>query len=174
MNEKVVSLTAKLSKENYPTIERELKQVDSNILLLLVDGSSGRIADVAGTYLVQRGERELLKNAILSNSLRTKRGRVVATNTLMSFGPTFGDLAEILSTYINDRSIDVFSNVIFGIVMSQRYDYLEKFKRMRNETFDEKRRILLGDAIAAMEFRDPMSYSPGFVDSQNIWGLRPK
>ena len=171
-NEELKTTEERLKRQNYQAIESELAGVEPKELLVLLDGKSRKVADTAATLLDRQKEMGLLINALIAGSIRTALGRIRATNVLNWHGRAVPEAIKAHLHLLGDRSDDVLSNALFGIVFMRRRDLLPKLHEYFAKTRpDSARHKLFREAIEALEANNPSQFSPGFHDADNIWRL---
>ena len=171
-NKELKAIEERLKLQNYQVIERGLACVAPKDLLILIDGKSRKIADTAATLLDRQKEMELLIKALITDSIRTAPGRIRATNVLNWHGRAVPQAVEAHLHLLGDRSDDVLSNALFGIVFMRRRDLLPKLRKYLEEARpDSARHKLFREAIGALEADRPSLFSPGFHDANNVWRL---
>jgi hypothetical protein len=165
-------LEERLKHQNYQQIGKELDLVASNDLLILFDSKSRKVADTAADLVARRKDTGLLIDALLSNHIRTALGRVRASNVLNWFGRAVPEAIGADLHLLADRSSDVVSNALFGIVFWRRRDLLPKLREhLALADGDIARQQNFSEAIKALEADNPSLFSPGFHDANNVWRL---
>jgi hypothetical protein len=166
------SLETRLTHESYQVIEREIRSLPSDDLLQLLDSRSRKIGDSAADLILERHETDILVEALLHDRIRSVLGRVRATNVLADHGRSAPGAIDAYVHCLDDRSDDVLSNALFGIVFMRRRDLIPMLRqRLAAAETNAERHKMLREAVEALEADDPQRFSPGFRDAQNVWGL---
>jgi len=167
-------LAKRMSKKDYPEIEKELKELSSDDLIAMLNAKSLKVINVAAEFLHCRGDAAKLIRALVNGEIRAATGRGAATNVLNWFGKSVPDSTRAMIHCIDDRSDGVVSNALFGIVFMGRRDLLPLLQAHLGKTkAASRRRKMFLDAIDALNTGNPSHYSPGFFDAKNVWQLRP-
>ena len=165
-------LEKELAGKSYPEIEAVLPNLAYPDLLDLLDSRSIRIGNVATEILIARGQTDLVVEALLGSRIRTKLGRIRATNLLNRFGRGIPRATEAYLHLLGDRSADVVDCALFGLVFLLDKTNLSMIKDARS-----KRKVgcatrhYFNEAITAIEKQDPFIYSSGYRDSNDVWKL---
>jgi len=149
----------------YNELHEQLKNRPSLELIGLLDERSIKVGDTAAGVLSMRDEWEMILDAILTNALRTRNGKVRALNFLSQRGRRIPEAIHGYLHLINDSHKDVVSCALFGVVFWNNPRYLATVK----EISAEKVQFLVKKAIAALENGNPYLYSPNFIDDAGVW-----
>lgn len=168
----ISELEKELAKNSYPEIEKVLPKLDTSDLLMLLDSRSIRVGDTATEVLVARRQTGLVIDALLAQRIRTKLGRLRATHLLSRFGKDVPRAADAYVHLLDDRSADVISNALFGLVFLLDQQNLPTIKKARSKTQPgSAARSLFNKAVRALVKQDPFIYSSGYRDSKDVWKL---
>lgn len=166
------ALEDRLAHQGYKAIDGEISSIPSGELISLLDSKSRKIGDTAAEILQRRKETALVLDALLHDRIHTVLGKVRATNILNAFGRAVPEAINGYVHVLGDRSNDVVSNALFGIVFMRRDDLLPKLREhLRGASIGSPRQKLFNEAIEALEANDPSIFSPGFADNGNVWRL---
>lgn len=170
------ALEDRLAHQGYNAIDEELSSISSGELFSLLDSKSRKIGDTAAEILQRRKETALVLDALVHDRIHTVLGRVRATNILNAFGLAVPEAINGYVHVLGDRSNDVVSNALFGIVFMRRSDLLpELMKYLDAAATGSSRQKLFSEAIDALKANDPFVFSPGFSDTGDVWRLnKPK
>lgn len=150
---------------SYSDAESQLAGKSDEELIVVLAGSSRKLGDTAHSILWRRNRVDLVIDALRKKKIPARDGKVRALNLLLSYGRRLADALPIYRQYADDRSADVVSTALHGLVLWQDQDvipYLESLLAGRNSEMIQK-------ALAALRAKDPKKYSPYFHDSQGVW-----
>lgn len=168
----LTTLEKELTKKSYSEIDASLSTLDHPELLELLDSRSIRVGNSATEILVARHQADLVIDALLASTVRTKLGRLRATHLLSCFGRGVPRAASAYLWLLDDPSIDVISNALFGLVFLLDTQNLPILKTARSKTLPgSPARRLFDNAIRALVKQDPFIYSSGFRDRTDVWKL---
>ena len=163
----------RLSHLGYREIEAEIKGLNYEELVVLLDSPSRRVGNVAFDLLSRSGQFDLVVERVLDGTIHTRLGKVRATNMLNWQGKRFKRSKDACLLLLQDRSYDVLSNALFGLVFLQDQVNLPAIvaEAQRRRPAGGKAYERLLQAIEAIEKGNPFIYSPHFCDAQGIWQL---
>lgn len=171
-SKEVETIERKLVKCTYGEIDAALEPYSSELLADLLDSKSVKIGDSAVSILSSRGYLPALIDALLSGQIRTALGRLRVLTTASSYGLTYPQSIHAYWHCLHDRSIDVLSQALFGIVFLRRYDLIERLAEVKRTSIrDRKKKALFDKAIAALTAKDPSLYVVYYRDAANVWRL---
>ena len=125
----IKALERRLARQSYQSIDDALGPLSSAEVLPLLDSKSIKVGDTAACILFRRKATRLLIGALLQNRLRTAVGRIRATNVLNWFGRAEPSATDACIHCLDDRSVDVLDNALFGIVFMRRRDLIPELKK---------------------------------------------
>lgn len=162
----------RLGKLAYAQVADHLRSASDGDLLLLLDAKSVRVADTAADLLSSRNKEEAVIDAVLGGQIKTARGRVRATNILTCVGKAVPRAEQMYLSLLGDRSVNVVSNALFGLVFWQNKENIPKIEQARARRPDGSNMTQYYDsAINALLKNDPRLFSPYFCDEDNVWQL---
>lgn len=168
----IQNLEARVSRLEYPDIGRELNGLSDAALLELLNSRSIKVGDSAASILRSRGRTDAVVDAILSGKLRTKLGKIRGTYILHSFGRGCSRSVEAYLALLHDRSVEVVSDALFGLVFLQDERNTTHIQRARAEVQPGGAVLEYFDrAVEALRKQDPFIFSPYFRDVGDVWGL---
>ena len=171
-NHHLQELIDRLKPHNYKVIEEELETQSSEMLVALLDANSVKVADTAATLLRRRKEISLLIDACVNNRIRSARGRVRCMFVFDCSGIATPETVTAYLHLLGDRSADVVSEALFGLVFMRRRDLLPILREhLEHLPAGSPRCEDFSKAIRALEANDPSLFSPGFFDAGNVWRL---
>ena len=157
-----------LTKLNYAEIHERLKDRPSLDLLDLLDARSTKVGDTAAALLSSRDERAVVLNAILTDKLKTRNGKVRALNFLAQRGRKLPEALEGYLHLIHDLHPDVVDCALFGIAFWNDPRNIDVIRTIRIP----RARCSVERAVAALQAGDPSIYSPYFFDQAGVWSIR--
>jgi hypothetical protein len=167
-----------LCKLSYRDIEKELSglDLDGNSLVELLNHRSRKVGDTAFSLLYRKEEGpRLVIDAILSDRFTHRVAKIRATNFLLWRGRKCPEAMKAYLHHLDDRSGEVVSGALFGIVFYQDTGKLEMLRRRRDALAKGNgTRAAFEEAIRALEEENPFLFSPGFHDAADVWGLDKK
>ena len=104
-----------LAKLTYADLHERLKDRSSLELLDLLDERSIKVGDTAAGLLSSREERAMILNAILSDRLTTRNGKVRALNFLCQRGRQMPEAINGYLHLVHDEHPDVVDCALFGL-----------------------------------------------------------
>ncbi len=165
-------LEGRLKHRSYEEIENELRTLQSDDLVAFLDSKATRVADTAVSLLERRREVALVTRSLITNRLRTALGRVRGIFVLSGFGVSAPETVEAYLHLLSDRSADVVSEALFGLVFMRRRDLLPILREhLEHLPAGSPRCENFSEAIRALEANDPSLFAPGFLDAGNVWRL---
>jgi hypothetical protein len=154
-----------LAKLSYSDLHHRLKDLTSSELLALLDDRSNKVGDTAVELLSSRDEGILIHNSILSDELKTKKGKVRAMHCLKRYGRRMPEAIEAYLHLIHDGNPDVVAAALFGVVFWNDPSNINRIRNIRNP----RAQLEVEKAVAALVAGDPSLYSPGFLDVTGVW-----
>jgi hypothetical protein len=152
-------------------LRRELDKWGDVDLIPLLDAKSIRVGNEAASILAVRKSTDAVVNAILESHIRTRLGRVRATNILHRWGARVPRAVEAYLRLLADNSRDVIGNALFGLVFLRATHHLATIRSAKEQPSAASARDLFDKAIVALEQGDPSLYSPYFRDTPGVWKL---
>jgi len=167
-------LGERLCRFGYQEIASNLAKRDLNgdSLIELLNHRSRKVGDTALGLLDRRRDGPpLVLQAVLSNRFTHKDAKVRATNLLAGRGRTFPEAMTAYLHLLGDRSAHVVYGALFGVVFFQDRAQLKNLECWRNVlSANAKVREKFDLAIRALREGNPFLFSPGFKDSNDVWG----
>jgi hypothetical protein len=174
--EELNDLERRLVRESYGSISKVLhaSPLTTDDLFELIESDSIKVGDSAASLLSRRKETNALISRLIDDRIRTRLGRLRAINTLTMRGASCPEALPAYVHCLDDRSNDVLSGSLFGIVFMRRHDLLPQLRaRLEATDLAKGRRELLEKAVKALELDDPFFYSPNYAGGE-MWGLEKR
>jgi len=154
-----------LRKLNYVEAEELLQSYSDEALVDVLGGSSRKLGDTAFSLLWRRNRTDLVIGALRDGKLGSRDGKVRALNFLLKYGRSIPEAFEIYRQYCVDRSHDVVSTALFGLVFWQDPRVIPYLESLAFGAHGE----MVHEAISALRSRDVKKYSPYFHDAVGVW-----
>jgi hypothetical protein len=150
---------------SYQDAERSLADKSDADLIAVMAGASRKLGATAAEMLGRRKRHDLVLRALREQRIPRRDGKVRALNSLLRHGRRIPDALPIYRQYATDKSADVVSTALFGIVFWQDRDSISFLESLLGGRHSER----IEQALSALKTKDPKKYSPGFFDAQSVW-----
>ena len=157
---------------SYNEIGDFLQEKDSLSLISYLNSNSVKIAERAIITLRCREDfwnivEEVLNKKLLKNRL----AKICFLSGVYHWGKTELGIKTSIS-FLNDKSLDVVEEALWGIVFYNDVKYIELVKKTQKK-YSQETEIYsyFTKAIQALTQGNPFLYSSGFLDRENVWKL---
>ena len=160
---------------SYNEIGDFLQEKDSLSLISYLNSNSVKIAEMAIITLRCREDfwnivEEVLNKKLLKNRL----AKICFLSGVYHWGKTELGIKTSIS-FLNDKSLDVVEEALWGIVFYNDVKYIELVKKTQKK-YSQETEIYsyFTKAIQALKQGNPFLFSSGFSDPENVWKLDKK
>lgn len=171
----LIQFTKSICRKSYGDVATAMKPLKNSELLELLDSKSIKVGDTATSMLSKRGLIDAAIDRLFDGNVRTKFGRLRVSFLVKQRGRACPRGADVFLHLLQDRTDDVVSNALFGLVFLQDKRHLGEIRRTM-EGKEKGTRVYewFSRAIEALEKEDPFIYSPYYRDAADVWKLDKK
>jgi hypothetical protein len=162
-------LEEKLKRLGYREIAEGLANTGAEILLHLLDSKSTKVGNTAADFLAKKRGHPLLISAIMEDKIRTKLGKIRASNILFGLGRKNPEALDAHLKLLRDKNVEVADNALLALVAWGDCRVIPAIKERQAtvKSVEDAKEFQL--ACEAIEKSNLAIFSPHFSFSKDAW-----